>query len=336
MSSEVAVIIPFFNEENCLRHSVESVVTQSLEDIHIILVDDASTDASNSIAQKLIQEYPKKKIDLVVHETNQGLGPARNSGLNQTQAMHIMFLDADDWLINSDSVSVALLSIKENQSDLTVFNHVLAYEDGTITENPTKHQLSMAASYPTNSVQTKLHILRNHHVAWNKLYTRSILEKTKGYPSGSYEDIPVTYSCIMHANNISIVVQPLLCYRQRKGTKTRESQIKPNRVKHFDVFKRYDLVFQVAEKNNVNSTISAEMYSRMLFQFVSTYHAKGRIPKNKRSEFFSLMKQYAAKYRRFKGKPSSFREHCIRIFIACNLWRTSFLFFRLYSKIKNV
>lgn len=96
----VSVIVPFLNEELLLKEAVESVLSQTYTSWELILVDDGSTDASSSIAQKYAADY-EGKIFYYEHEghVNKGLSASRNKGIEQAQGDFIAFLDADDvWL----------------------------------------------------------------------------------------------------------------------------------------------------------------------------------------------------------------------------------------------
>lgn len=92
---KVSVIIPIYNEEECIRQCLDSVVTQSLKDIEIICVDDGSTDRTPDI----LEEYAKKDCRLtVIHQKNSHAGIARNNGLSVAKGQYIHFLDADDYV----------------------------------------------------------------------------------------------------------------------------------------------------------------------------------------------------------------------------------------------
>ena len=76
---KVSVIIPVYNVENYLERAVDSVLNQTLSDIEIILVDDGSPDQSPQICDNYARMYPGRIK--VIHNQNEGLGFARNSGL---------------------------------------------------------------------------------------------------------------------------------------------------------------------------------------------------------------------------------------------------------------
>ena len=95
--AKVSVIVPIYNSEKKLRRCLDTLIGQTLDDIEIILVNDASTDGSLDI----LLEYEKKDHDriLVINcDTNGGAGGARNVGLDSASGDYIGFVDSDDYI----------------------------------------------------------------------------------------------------------------------------------------------------------------------------------------------------------------------------------------------
>jgi len=92
----VSVIVPCFNAARYIGEAIESVLTQVLPDDEIIVVDDGSSDDS----AKVIASFGGRVC--YIHQDNQGISAARNSGLAYASGAHIAFLDADDlWTSES-------------------------------------------------------------------------------------------------------------------------------------------------------------------------------------------------------------------------------------------
>lgn len=89
----VSVIIPIFNTSKYLPTCLDSVISQTYQNLEIILVDDGSTDNSYQIAK----EYSKKDSRIkLIHQKNQGQSAARNTGLSKATSDYISFIDSDD------------------------------------------------------------------------------------------------------------------------------------------------------------------------------------------------------------------------------------------------
>ena len=99
MSELVSVIIPSYNREKLIEKSIKSVLNQSYKNIEIIVVDDNSSDNTESVVKSLQDKY--EFIKYIRHETNKGGSAARNSGVKVALGELIAFLDSDDeWVGN--------------------------------------------------------------------------------------------------------------------------------------------------------------------------------------------------------------------------------------------
>ena len=94
--TKVSIIVPVYNTEKYLCRCLDSLVKQTLKDIEIICIDDASTDNSKNI----IKEYEKKYANIKGYylTINKGAANARNIGLNKSQGEFIGFCDSDDFV----------------------------------------------------------------------------------------------------------------------------------------------------------------------------------------------------------------------------------------------
>lgn len=91
----VSVVIPTYNRASLLDCAIRSVLAQTLSNLEIICVDDASTDNTEEVVKK----YSDPRICYIRHETNRGGSAARNSGIRAATGDYIAFLDDDDeWL----------------------------------------------------------------------------------------------------------------------------------------------------------------------------------------------------------------------------------------------
>jgi glycosyltransferase involved in cell wall biosynthesis len=94
-SSKVTVIMPVYNGEPYLRTSIESILSQTWENLELIIVDDCSTDASTSIIQEYIEA--DKRVQLIKTDKNGGAYIARNHALKLASGEYITINDVDDW-----------------------------------------------------------------------------------------------------------------------------------------------------------------------------------------------------------------------------------------------
>ena len=92
-----SIIIPMYNSERYIKVCVDSILAQTFKNYEVIIIDDASTDNSVDICQKL---YGKNwKIRIIKQKNNGGAGVARNVGLKSARGEYIFFVDSDDAII---------------------------------------------------------------------------------------------------------------------------------------------------------------------------------------------------------------------------------------------
>lgn len=99
-SSRVTIIVPLYNYETYIAETLDSVRDQTLEDLDLIVVDDCSSDQSQSIARDWMETNKERfnRVLLVQHIENQGLGASRNTAIDLADTLYVMALDADNRL----------------------------------------------------------------------------------------------------------------------------------------------------------------------------------------------------------------------------------------------
>ena len=92
---KISVIVPVYNVERYLDRCIQSILNQTLKELEIILVDDGSPDNCPALCDEYAQKDARIKV---IHKKNEGLGFARNAGLNLASGKFVSFLDSDDWV----------------------------------------------------------------------------------------------------------------------------------------------------------------------------------------------------------------------------------------------
>lgn len=140
----VSFIIPVYNGEKWLADCLQSVVDQSVPDIEIIVIDDASTDATPQILRSFADRDPRIKI--LVNEKNSGNAATRNRGIDISTGRWIAFTDCDD-MITPDFCKVLLSEAERSGADIIKGRHKTIELDGTVNESSRKwHQDIMQKS----------------------------------------------------------------------------------------------------------------------------------------------------------------------------------------------
>ncbi|MCI9464250.1 MAG: glycosyltransferase [Lachnospiraceae bacterium] len=131
---KVSIVVPCYNTAAYLARCMEHIIRQTigLENIEIILVDDASTD--NGATLQMIMEYEQKYPETVIAvplEQNMRQGGARNIGISYAGGEYLMFCDADDWL-SLDAMEILYRTAQEYQADVVEYlmKEVTVYDEG--------------------------------------------------------------------------------------------------------------------------------------------------------------------------------------------------------------
>lgn len=265
----VSVIIPVYNVEKYLEECIDSVLSQTYQNIEIILVDDGSTDSSGQICDR----YAEKNTNIyVIHQKNGGLSAARNSGLNKADSKYIYFLDSDDYI--ADDTIEKLLSIAENDnSDIVFFDANSFVED---SDEEIKQNYRRNNSYVTNlgiDVFSQLQQNDEFHSSVPLLFIRrEFLEKSNinFYPGIYYEDMIFTFEALCLATAVSQCSDALYFRRYRSDSIMTSKKSK----KYFDssviVYRR---VQDFSEKNNLINEKSVKKYiCRNAFNVFNNYN----------------------------------------------------------------
>lgn len=124
LMSKISVILPLYNVERFVRKCLESVISQTEQDLEIICVDDGSSDASASICEEYAKNDPRIKVFRRMH-TN--AGAVRNFGMDQASGEYVGFVDSDDW-VDVNLFGRAYELAKSRQADVVEWG-VRPYDD---------------------------------------------------------------------------------------------------------------------------------------------------------------------------------------------------------------
>ena len=246
---KVSVIVPIYNVEKYLEKCINSLLSQTLEDIQIILVNDGSKDNSGNIAK----EYEQNNKDRVIYveKENGGLSDARNYGLKYATGDFIAFLDSDDYIEKNAYEEMYNKAIEENADYV---------ECDFIWEFPNK--IRVDKQYPYKNKKEMLSFVRV--VAWNKLIKRQLItDNNLEFPKGlRYEDVEFTYKLIPFINKFTYVDKPFIHYVQREGS---IANVQNERTA--EIFTVLDNVIEFYKKNNIYEEYRDELeynYARYL------------------------------------------------------------------------
>ena len=94
---DLTLAICVYNAEKYIAETLQSVIAQTMQNFHLLVVDDCSSDGSVAAIETFFQERPRQ-YELVTLNENKGIGHARHFAERHAQTQYMMFLDADDIL----------------------------------------------------------------------------------------------------------------------------------------------------------------------------------------------------------------------------------------------
>lgn len=163
----VSIIVPVYNAEEYLCRCLESIISQTYQNIEIILVDDGSKDASGQICD----EYAEKDARIrVIHKENGGVAIARQTGLNVAQGKYVIHADSDDW-VEPNWIEELLKSALKEKVDIVICDYYNEYQSGSINVS------SKPTSLKKEDILSDLLYGSIWGALWNKLIRKDCFER---------------------------------------------------------------------------------------------------------------------------------------------------------------
>ncbi len=214
----VTVYVTNYNYAKYIRQSVESILSQTLQNYEILIVDDGSTDNSRDI----IEEYRNNPKIQIIYQQNKGLNVTNNIALRACRGKYIMRLDADDYL--SDDALEMMTEVLEKDSSIgLVFpDYFLVDENGSKTEEFKRHNFEDEVSLMDQAAHGACTMIRVEY-----------LKELGGYnESFSCQDGYELWVKFIAHHKITNIRKPLFYYRRHSANLTRnESRILSTRAK---------------------------------------------------------------------------------------------------------
>lgn len=206
---QISVIIPVYNTEKYLPACLDSVCSQSFQDIEIICINDGSPDKSGEILAKYAEQ--DKRI-VVVNQENKGLSGARNTGIQKANGQWICFVDSDDRIPNFALQTLYQIAQTTN-SDIVMSEKRLSH--------PVLSSGAIHWQVHTNIMEDFVNNSDVFSSVCNKLY-RSELIKDHQFIEGIYfEDWPFLMSLMPQVKKFATTQTPCYIYREDNESTTR-------------------------------------------------------------------------------------------------------------------
>lgn len=260
---KVSVIIPVYNVEDYLSMCIESVLKQTYKNIEVILINDGSTDSSGKICDKYSQSYDFIRT---IHKKNEGLGMARNTGIDAAQGDYITFIDSDD-VIEKNMIKKLMIPIIEKKVDTVIGgfkridkNDYILYKENynnELVKNSdiyNKVFIKMLGSSPKGHDSLKMSV-------WNVMYSMKIIADNRlkfiSERKIISEDIVWNYNYLKLSENLAIIDSDEYKYRITPESLTQK--YKEDKFKK--ICELYNYLYEKVSTNS-NSTIGVVRLQR--------------------------------------------------------------------------
>lgn len=167
---KVSVIIPVFGTEKYIERCARSLFEQTLDDIEYLFVDDCTPDESISILKKILEDYPNRKPQVIIHKMNHNSGQAdvRKWGMLNATGDYVTHCDSDDWVESDMYMRMYNKAISEN-ADVVVCDYIHEMKGKSKTEKGC-HNIILYKFIENCLLQ------KDSWGLWNKIFKRGCLE----------------------------------------------------------------------------------------------------------------------------------------------------------------
>ena len=219
----ISIIVPVYKTERFLNACIASILAQTFTDFELILVDDGSPDSCPALCDAAAAKDSRIRV---IHQENQGLGGARNTGIQAAVGDWLLLVDSDDW-IEPQTLEKALEAGLREEADLVVFGYRSVDEAGRTLQT----FLEEAPKDRALSLEQQPDLLLASPSACIRLYRRELLARTGIlFPSRVwYEDMRTTPKLLAQSKQVVFLDFVGYNYFQRTGSITKNQNAERNR-----------------------------------------------------------------------------------------------------------
>lgn len=225
--SKVSVIIPVYGVEKYIERCVRSLFEQTLDDIEYLFIDDCTPDRSIDILKQVLEEYPHRKCQVVIHrmEQNSGQAKVREWGMRNATGEYVIHCDSDDW-VAMDMYRLMYDEAKRIDADIVMCGYKVT--DGQTVFSEYYHQ-----QIDKTKLVSSLLTLHEAWSVWNKMCKRTLYDNDIVYPSLAMgEDMVLTTQLVLKAQRIGIIDKALYNYFYNPNSITK-IRSESSRYKHW-------------------------------------------------------------------------------------------------------
>lgn len=281
---KVSIIVPVYGVEKYIERCARSLFEQTLDDIEYLFIDDCTPDKSVEILKRVLEEYPHRKSQVVIHrmEQNSGQAKVREWGMRNATGEYLIHCDSDDW-VDMDMYRIMYEEAKRTDADIVMCGYKAT--DGVKVFKECYHQQTNKAK-----LLSSLLILHESWSVWNKMCKRSLYDSDIVYPTLAMgEDMVLTTQMVLNAQRIAVVNKALYNYFYNPNSITKV-QSESSRYKHWkDSAENAKTVISIFKKKGLEHEYANELvYLKFLQKELAGDLAR---KKNYSKEWFEMFQE---------------------------------------------
>jgi len=220
MTTTLSIVIPNYNGAAFLPTCLRSVFDQITPDCEVVLVDDGSTDHSVELVERDFSDVLSQGQLTLICTKNNGLGAARNTGVEAARGAYIAFLDSDDFILASYIADV-LSILNARRPDIIQFNALRVLDDNLTGQYHIPCHRLPDGLYDIKDVRDDIYGV-GKWFAWTRVFARQIILENP-FPSERvfYEDLLTLSYIFFRDYKIYLHSQSLVAYRDNPDGITR-------------------------------------------------------------------------------------------------------------------
>ena len=217
----LTVIVPCYNVERYVDKCITSIVNQTYSNLEILLIDDGSFDATRTICDAWQERDPRIRV---IHKQNEGLPCARKTGIENTTAEYVAFLDADDW-IDLNMYSDLMGALLSTNSDIAQCGLCEVYEDGRMKYLGNEEKTGSIEV--VGRVESVLLILKDIWHSWmgTKIYRKQLFDHIEFPKRRGFGEDYISHYLFHHASQTVYLHRDYYFYLQRSDSITKSNNI---------------------------------------------------------------------------------------------------------------
>lgn len=257
MDAKVSVIIPVYGVEPYIERCARSLFEQTLEEIEYLFVDDCSPDKSIEVLKRVLEDYPMRKSQVIIHRMMQNSGQAkvREWGMRNATSEYFIHCDSDDW-IDKDMYRLMYEKAIQENTDIIICDYAIANNKQVI------RKVSGCSNIDKESFINDLLMEKHSWSLCNKLFKRSTCIKDgMTFPQESMgEDMATVFQCLLNGRGISYIHQPLYFYFFNSDSISHGATIEKRMRNFYQNKENTDIVLAVFNRFGIS-----EKYSKGIF-----------------------------------------------------------------------